>query len=333
MTAERSEPWVDYGDRPAAPAAGQPLWTTLTRLPIKAELYAPECYFRESFADATRILTADRDRILRNSALMMIKPEGLAGGKGAAIIEFLQKHDFEIVATEKKRLDRITWREMWRYQLSAATLDRLAVNDLMMIEPALILLLSQDAHFNVPASVRLSALKGPSDIGVQPPNCLRRLLAQPNRMFSMFHVSDEPADVVRELGILFDGEGRTKAFHKFVGGVQCPADEWLLRTTLEHSASTARAFEAGRVLDGLEKAVQGSPAPLAERLASQVSQMRRGERIVWNELVSALNAAALELENWDLALIGATFIDHDVITPKIIGSAGVDRWLTGSSKP
>ncbi|MGO4716205.1 nucleoside-diphosphate kinase [Bradyrhizobium sp. 2TAF24] len=310
------------------PAARTALtWSALTRMPNKARLYQHDTLFREGVADALDVIGDRLGAILHRSALVMIKPEGLAGGKARTIVDFLQAHGFAIAAATLPFLTRLQWRELWRYQLAAATLDRLAVNDLILCDQALVLLLRHDGTLETPATVHLGVLKGPADIARQSPSCLRRLLAQPNRLFSYCHVADEPADILRELAVLFDGPLRRQLLANMVSGQLSAIDTRVLERTLVASTQHARPFESEGAIARMADAVRGICGVAAEQIRADIATMRRGEPIRWQPFVRAVAAAGIDIERWDLALLGAAFTVHDEPgVAKTIASVDAAAW-------
>jgi hypothetical protein len=306
---------------------GDVTWRALTRIPDKARLYGPEGYFREGFADARRVLARNMEVALRHSALLVIKPDALATGKARSIVELLHLHGFAIASVTRPSLTRLHWREMWRYQLSAATVDRLAVYDLILIGDMLALLLYHPGPLDVPATVWLSGLKGPSTISSQPPGCLRRRIAQPNRLFSCFHTADEPADLLRELAILFDHPIRDELMLKLLGGELSAMEDQLLEETLAASERGTHTFNVTTTIMQLEHAISKIHGPIAKQLRCDLERMHRGECIDWFRFTQALTALDVKLDRWDLALLGATFVLHDEPgASKLIESASIDRW-------
>ncbi|TXH76054.1 MAG: nucleoside-diphosphate kinase [Lysobacteraceae bacterium] len=293
-----------------------PAWKQLTRIPLKARLYAREPYFREGLDQAWRCLGDATPETLHRSALMMIKPDGLIGGKAPRIVEFLHEYGFEIVAVRHFVLHRLQWRELWRYQLTAATLDRLMVNDLVFSEPGLMLCLRDTTVSPLPATVRLSELKGPSDVAQQTPGCLRRLMAQPNRVFSLFHVADEPADLLRELSIFLDAWDRARVFNALMGVGALPEDEQSrLDGVVEASRRSARSLDAGHALARVRAALGAQRGSIAETewaaLHAALQSMAEGERIAWRPFADALARSGLMADPWDIAILGASFIVYD----------------------
>jgi hypothetical protein len=293
-------------------------WNKLTRSPVKAAYYERETWFREGWRDSCEILGSNLLGFLDDAALMLIKPDGLVAGKAAAIMDFVQSHGFEPVAVQTPVLTRLHWREMWRYQMTLASLDRLAVNDLILCGRSLLLALRRRSRSDVPATVELTELKGPSDVRRQSPGCLRRLIGQPNRLLSHFHVADEPADLVRELSILLDRRTRRTVLRAYAGqGRLTAGGQRRMATVLDESMRASRNLDAAESLARMEAAIneatkgerQGGRAQ--QRLQADLMELRRGHRIEWLAFMQALEAAGVRLDRWDLAVVGTGCIFHD----------------------
>ncbi|MFE3742659.1 hypothetical protein [Streptomyces sp. NPDC059134] len=95
-------------------------------------------------------------------------------------------------------------RALWAYMYQWATVERLWLLDaLAALGPGLLVLMADEhgAQARVPASVRITEVKGSNDPGRRIPGFLREVAGSPNRVLTMVHSVDEPADVVRELAI------------------------------------------------------------------------------------------------------------------------------------
>lgn len=281
-------------------------WYDLTRIPLKAQLYARETYFREGLADVRDVLGDDAGRLLRRAALLVMKPDGFATGKTAAVRRFLDDQGFRIAAVERTTFGRFVWRELWRYQLTSATLDRLAVNDLAMCGDALVLLLRDDRDDDIPATVRLSGLKGPSEIAAQRGDSLRRVLAQPNRVLSFVHVADEPADVARELAIFLQPAARRRVIATLVGGTLSLEE----RDALAAAELPTQAFDAAAALRRANAAARAA-GDAGAVVRAQLRRIGNGEQIEWRPFARALEDAGIELDRWDAAVLGAATIVCD----------------------
>jgi hypothetical protein len=312
-------------------------WSALTRSAEKAEHYRDEVYFRESLRTVREVLGQDAGSALWHGATLMMKPDGLAAGKLGTVHGFLRDNGFTVRAVERPELTRFTWRELWRYQLTPSSCDRLAVNDLVLCRPALLLALRHDDPGGIPATVLLASLKGPADVADQWPGCLRARLAQPTKVFSYVHVADEPVDLVRELGVLLDREPRARVLaalrHRDGEHAGLPdADRRLLAVALEADRRVVRDMDAAAALERAADALATLPdgarsGPAADRLRTDLDRMRAGGPIAWAPFARALADTGLKLDEWDLALLGASFISTDVPgVGKAIGSVRPDDW-------
>lgn len=283
-------------------------WAALTRMPAKRLAYRRETYFREGVRDAARFLGDRAAEILRQHALLLVKPDGIAAGKVRPVLGWLAGQGFAVQAVRRPALTGLRWREMWRYQLTSATVDRLALNDLIYDGPGLLLLLRDERPGPMPATMRLASLKGSADLAQQKPGTLRALLRQHNRNFSYIHVADEPADLIRELGLLLDPTQRREVLNGLASSD--PAGLLLLEEALAaEAAAIPRTFDASAaaeaVADALKRAEHGNPAlQLLERL-------RFGEAVPWVEVAEAVAESGAQVDRWDLAAVGASLIECD----------------------
>ncbi|MEV5873791.1 nucleoside-diphosphate kinase [Streptomyces sp. NPDC052101] len=306
-------------------------WSALTRSQMKRDLYARETYFREGLGDAEEILAAGLPAALRDSALLMLKPDGLAAGRLAPVLDYLDEHGFTVTAAREFRLQPFHWRELWRYQLTSATLDRLAVNELLLgAGPALFLLLRSAPGHQLPGTVRLSTLKGSATLEAQRPGTLRALLGQPNRVLSYVHVADEPADLLRELGLLFDADARRALLTGLAGGALTAEAKDTLDRARERFAAPTRSLTRANALDRVSRAVENAaPGPAAEAARRRLERMARGERVEWRPFLADLAAAGAHPDRWDLAVLGTYVIEYDEPGhPKVLTNPDPQTWAS-----
>jgi nucleoside diphosphate kinase len=252
------------------------------------------------------------------SALLILKPDGLVAGKLRPTSTFLQDRGFRVVLTKRVFLGGHRWREMWRYQLTTATLDRLAVNECFLAAgPSLLLLLRHDAEDTLPATVRLAGLKGSADPLSRAPGTLRSTLGQHNRVLSYVHAADEPADLIRELGVLFDASERRSALVRLAADKTGPQGEEELAQALWRHRGAGRDLSSAAALTRVTRQVRscmpGDPSALDPwtRLLDQLESMAQGERIDWRAFRRDLEATNVQVDDWDLAALGADFTVHD----------------------
>ena len=287
-------------------------WASLTRLPLKAELYGVESYFREGHDSVVRVLGADAGAFLRRTALLVVKPDGMRTGKLLPVREFLTRSGFAVAAVADVTYHRHLWQGLWRYQLTSATVDRLAVNDIVLRGPALLLLLRDEAPTGVPAAVRLSGLKGSANLSRQHAGSLRAVLGQPNRVLSLIHVADEPADVVRELGVFLDAPRRARLLAAAIADELPPEDAAALAAAERAAAAPDDDLDVGAALRRMSAVVAAAPAAEAAADAARfVRAMADGERVCWLDVADALARAGVTLDPWDEALVATSYITYD----------------------
>ncbi|MFE5871390.1 nucleoside-diphosphate kinase [Streptomyces roseifaciens] len=306
-------------------------WSALTRSQAKRNLYARETYFREGLSDAEEILAGRLSAALRDSALLMVKPDGLAAGRLLPVLDYLGEHGFTVTAAREFRFQPFHWRELWRYQLTSATLDRLAVNELLLgAGPALFLLLRSEPGHPLPGTVRLSTLKGSATLEAQKPGTLRALLGQPNRVLSYVHVADEPADLLRELGLLFDAADRRALLGGLAGGVLGAEGKDTLDRSRERFAAPGRSLARADVLDRVTRAVgAAAPGPAADAARTRLERMARDERVEWRPFLADLAAAGVHPDRWDLAALGTYVIEYDEPGhPKMLTNPDPRSWAS-----
>ncbi|GAA1027506.1 MULTISPECIES: nucleoside-diphosphate kinase [Amycolatopsis] len=283
-------------------------WATLTRMPAKRTAYRRETYFREGARDVARFLGDRAAEVLRRHALLMVKPDGIAAGKVRPVLDWLTEQGFAVQAVQRPEFTGLVWREMWRYQLTSATVDRLALNDLIYVGSGLLLLLRDEQPGPMPATTRLASLKGSADLAQQKPGTLRALLRQHNRNFSYVHVADEPADLVRELGLLLDPAQRREALNGLASSE--PTGLPLLEEALAaEAAAVPQIFDADAAADAVADALKRSEH--GNQALQLLERLRFGESVPWVEIAEAVAASGAEVHRWDLAAVGASLIECD----------------------
>lgn len=136
------------------------------------------------------------------SALMWIRPDAFAAGTARAVLKETGGAGFRVLAARSVRLDRCGVRALWAYMGRWATVERLWLLDAVAaLGPGLLVLLADETPSPGPAAARLTAVKGSNTPSRRAPGTLREAAQSPNRLLTMVHTADEPADTVRELGV------------------------------------------------------------------------------------------------------------------------------------
>lgn len=325
--------------RSTSPEAGPAtaVWCGLSVVRAKREVYPREQLFQESFADATDVLGPAMVPQLQNTAVLMLRPDAVAGRRHSTILEILREERFTPFAARCVRVGPRECREVWRHQLNIATLDRLAIGDALATAGAWILVALHEAveDTDVPASVRLSALKGRATGAVAEGRSLRGRLAAPNGVVTFIHSPDEPADIVRELGIFFDRPARRRLYSELATRVPRDASDHVraIAASLEQrcgQASFDLAAGIARTEHALECASTGSLVA-RQRAQDMLACARTGGRwLPWRRFMSTAHEAGVQLPVWDSVMLGADF--SQLVRPgaqKIIGDSGHLGWVRG----
>ncbi|MFV8133233.1 hypothetical protein [Streptomyces syringium] len=206
-----------------------PAWDRLTRLRGKGTVFARDLHAREAWATLAEVLGAGTAYgFAERVAVMWVRPDAFAAGAARRLLDATQEAGFRPVAARRVRVDRCAVRALWAYMCRWATVERLWLLDaLVALGPGLLVLWADST--GEPASVRLSALKGSNAPHRRTGTSLRDVAGAPNRLLTMVHTTDEPADVVRELGVFCPWPQRAalvaEAARNLAGGVSCPLAE------------------------------------------------------------------------------------------------------------
>ena len=289
------------------------LFPDLTRIPTKASVYEREVYFRQGLQAFQSAFGTDAVRRAHQTAILVVKPDGIRSGKVPVVLEFLATHGFEVLASANTDMSGKTWRELWRYQLTSATLDRLAINDFLFREPALLLLLQCTRQDSIlPASVRLSGLKGPSNMVDQADDCLRKQAGQANRILSCVHIADEPADIIREVALLLPPACNPGDLRSMLSGGAGPAQDANIQAAIKSGQDQPIDFDLAAACKRLEAqlALGGDNAD-AKRAMQIVQNAGQGDKISFIELVDRLQNSRLAFEIWDMVIVGSYAMVYD----------------------
>jgi hypothetical protein len=187
---------------------GATLATCLTPNEIKKRAFARDGHFTAALSDARHgwASTEALCHLLWNTASLLLRPDAIAGGRAANVLPVLRDLGLVPVAVAAVRLSLAQTRELWRYQANVSTPERLRLLDLLMTSGHSLYILFHDAtrRVSAPATVHLTYLKGTAIVANRRKWHLRTL-AGPKvaNILSYVHVADDPADLIREIALLF----------------------------------------------------------------------------------------------------------------------------------
>jgi hypothetical protein len=310
-------------------------WRTLTTVRQKAEEFGRETYFREAWAEACEHLDAPA-ALFQRLAVITFKPEAIVARRVRPGLKFLAERGFRPVVHRRLRFSRHQVRELWRFQWNVATRERMAVMDLMNVasDSLWVALWDETDQLEMPGTVRFRALKGSSLPRERGPETLRAFLGGQNRIMTCLHAADEPIDIVREMGILYDAPDRSALLTELAGPLVSANPS--LAETLEDLEREGPAidFDIDRATAGLETALNDAAADADPALIAAARRTmlacQSGTPLPWHRFVAELNAARVRPKVWDLLQFGAHYVQHDLEEGVCtIDEDGRDGWLRG----
>jgi hypothetical protein len=282
-----------------------PQWHRLSVVPEKREVFGYDLYFREGWADFAEVFGDEVADVLDGLAMLVVKPDAVVGRRLGLILDYMVDNGFVPVATARFGYTRHSMREVWRYDWHIYTVDRLQLCSFWYTTNDVLLFLARDVRpeAGLPATVRLSELKGVGDPAKRGPHHLRTALRPPNRILNFVHVGDEPADIVRELAIFLDrpqrlafladlrahlAEDRTAQAREEIAGIEadCPRHDLDIEATLTRLTPIVGDAVAAR----LRELVHGD------------------EKIQWDELAALVPFD--KVDRWDV-IVTASFVVHN----------------------
>lgn len=290
----------------ATAGTGLPHWLSADER--KRRLYPDDIYFREAWADALDIL-GDPRPLLERTTFMLFKPEAIVGRRADPAVGFLRARGFEALASRTLRCDRHVVRALWRYQLNAAPLATLKAVDMITAssEFLLVVLRDQPGPIQTPAATRLSADKGSSRRREH--GRLRDLLRSPTLLLNFVHAPDDPADLVRELGVLLS-DGEREMLLRSLPPAHAEGHRIDLDAVLQavYAGSPAHHLDVGRSLAALHAIAAHDRAHASTVDAVLGAVARPAEDLELLALVRWLDMAEIDLPRWDRLVICAHLV-------------------------
>jgi nucleoside diphosphate kinase len=302
--------------RPADPT-GLPLSPALSCDAAKRACYGADVYYLESTEQLVDLLAAREPGQHGTSltdfayehALLLLKPDAVAARQVLPAIDWLRDNGFRIVAAERTRFTRTGIRALWHYQWNLATRYRRRLADhFLTAADSLVLVVRPESRPDVPSSILLTELKGPTNPDAREPGQLRHLLGRYCYLLNLVHTADEPADVLRELAVYFGTRERADVYAAALDGRDQRERAICLAGQL-YAESPARelGFEpaAKRLAAAAELLLAGG---LAEPLSGRLSAALAGcaaEPETWRSLVELAWASDLPFEPWDITTVGS----------------------------
>lgn len=312
------EPILDITAAPVeldAPTSDLEIPCELSVLAQKRELFAVDNYFREAWWDLAPLHQA-----LSRLAVIVFKPDALVGRRIVPCLRLLGEHGYTILAGRVFRYDRHLIRETWRYQFNIASRERIEVVDrLLTATPSLLVVIGECESGEVPASVRLGSLKGPSEPSLRRAGEIRHELGVLTSLFNFIHTSDEPLDVVREIGVALDLDTRRSLVAEIATWRDSARAVVALASELE-AVHDAHDLDRDRALERLSRSDD-------DRVRRGARRARAGDASAWREILAAVPCTEL----WDALSVATASIECNVpglqaLLPSVAGHSGLRAW-------
>ncbi|KIE22939.1 hypothetical protein LK08_32580 [Streptomyces sp. MUSC 125] len=297
---------------PTEPAHGIPVSPLLTCHPTKQVRYGADTYFQESH-DQLAALIDDVAGFAHRHAALLLKPDAVVARRLDTAVDWLAEHRIRIVGAAVTHLTRTMIRSLWYFQWNLATPYRRRLAALFLEDAdALVLLVRPEDEPDVPASVELTRLKGPTDPDTRQPGQLRHLLGRHSYLLNLVHTPDEPADVLRELAVHFDDTTR----------------EHLFRSALAGEDRTAHALELTGRLYAATKPRDLDFDPAVERLRDTVSRhLGSHADALPRTLLETAWERGVDLDPWDAVIVGSKVLPMRVPgRAPVLDGADTDTW-------
>lgn len=289
-----------------------PRW--LSCFPEKLACYAAD----EAFCAGWRTIEAmERDGTLVLSRLwnigsVLFKSDSLLRGNTRIGMDALAHAGFHVRVGREVTFPPPLVREFWRYSLGRYSDERIALLARLLSEaPSLYLLVEAERpDERVPTALRLTDFKGEPVPELRAPGKLRSALGPPqSALLNYVHTGDEPADVVRELGLLFDQAERRRCLADALAGSGAAARALCDRLLPCAASRVDLDFESAlkRVRERLSLRLSATEARWAHVIA-RLEQVGRGESDAWSPLKLTLSEFGVDIDPLDDIVIRARLV-------------------------
>lgn len=180
----------------------------LTHNPIKKLIYLRDVAFIDSI-NATREIwpeTSDLISFLWNHTAILLRPEAILARRSRFLFPMLRAHGLIPVSARRIHLAPEQVSMIWRYQANVMTRGHhLFLQQLLSAGPSIYIVLKDNSErISTPAAGHVTYLKGATLTAKRRPLHLRSIAGPAiANSLSYIHASDDPADFMRELAVLF----------------------------------------------------------------------------------------------------------------------------------
>ena len=285
----------------------------LSCFPAKLEHYAADIHFLRGWATLTALHREGEFALERLWTLgsVLFKADSMLRGNGLCGIRFLEEHGFQIRAVRAVSFSGERVMHFWHYSTGRLSQERVELLKQLQAVCCSLYLIVESAgnRSRLPCSLRITELKGQVALANRDPGTLRYAMGNPQSAFFNFvHSADEPADLVRELGLLFDAT-ELRAVIAEVTSESRPEVEEVYRALMagcpRSDLDSSRAFE--RLRDCVASA---TVLPDSERadLYESADRLREASYASWLGLRHRLSVRGVRIDPIDDMIITAGLV-------------------------
>ncbi|GGU67054.1 hypothetical protein GCM10010178_68560 [Lentzea flava] len=302
-------------------------WRSLTADQEKLRAYADDEWFRSGLDAAYEVLGDNASRLVQRHAVLVIQPDCVAGRTAERCVDHVRRQGFEPVRTIRFHFGAEQTAGIWHYQSNISTPDSLDIADQVCGKGDSLVVLLRDttAEPVIPASLRLTDLKGRSNPAKRTEHHLRTILGAQTVLVVLVHTPDEPVDLIRETSVLLGPRMR-----ELYAAMAQPVPPGAAEELAAHIRDLYAESEA-HDLD-LQAAWERVTARITDQEAlSTLDKVRHGnEKLDWPWFTGTLAAAGVDPHGWDALLIGSEHIEHDLPgIPRLVDRVSIESWTNG----
>jgi nucleoside diphosphate kinase len=295
-----------------------PEW--LSCFPEKLKYYKADNDFLEGWASLTNLERQGLFSLERLWTLgsVLFKADTMLRGNGLRGISFLEEHGFQIRAVRAVSFSGERVDHLWRYSLGRLSNERVELlKRLQAISPSLYLIVEAAGNGSrLPCSLRVTELKGQVALDQRDERTIRYAMGEPQSAFFNFvHTADEPSDLVRELGLLFDRTERNRLIQEAVSGSK-PDAEGVYKALMARCSHSRLDF-SGSIQKLRERVGSANVLSDGERadLSAAANRLRHTGYGSWLRLRHRLLTRGVRIDEIDEIIIAANLIPLKQLRP------------------
>ncbi|MCC8251543.1 hypothetical protein [Saccharothrix luteola] len=296
---------------------------SLTTIPGKLDHYRAEegGFLAAGTASAERAYGTDLPRILPRLAVLVIHAETIALRKAETCLSYAARNGFRLLHALPFEVSQAMCDVVWRFQANVISQDSLAVRDGIYTHGTSIMLLLKDTRpdAGMPASSRLTLLKGSPDPAQRDGSSLRSELGAINNIFGFVHCADEPLDVLRELAVMLPEPVLSDVHQRLARSFDDDAAEYDCRPVVDaaYAGSTEHDIDSDRallrLLDDIANADTDTDGARARALRALLTASERpGRNLDWFAFADGLRGLGIDPYGWDPLIVASNLVQYEV---------------------